>query len=76
MKFLRAALARIAGFFGGSRADDDLRDELLAHLDMETAEYIRRGMEPEPHGGRPFWSPGNHPGRRGGARSARTAVAR
>ncbi|MGQ0649307.1 MAG: ADOP family duplicated permease [Gemmatimonadaceae bacterium] len=46
MRHLRAALARIAGFFSGHRADDDLRDELQAHLDMETAENIRRGMHP------------------------------
>ena len=46
MRFLRAALARITGFFAGSRADTDLQDEMQAHLDMETAEYIRRGMEP------------------------------
>jgi predicted permease len=46
VRFVRAALARIAGLFTGHRADDDLRDELQAHLDMETAEYIRRGMSP------------------------------
>ena len=47
MKHLRAALARIAGLFTGTRADGDLRDELQAHLDMETAENIRRGMRPD-----------------------------
>src|SRR3990172_10037548 len=47
MRHLRAALARIAGVFTKHRADDDLRDELQAHLDMETAENIRRGMHPE-----------------------------
>jgi len=47
MKHLRAALARIAGIFTKHRADDDLREELQAHLDMETAEYIRRGMHPD-----------------------------
>jgi putative ABC transport system permease protein len=46
MKYFRAALARIAGMFTKNRADDDLRDELQAHLDMETAENIRRGMHP------------------------------
>ena len=46
MKYLRAALARIAGVFTKHRADDDLREELQAHLDMETAEYVRRGMDP------------------------------
>jgi putative ABC transport system permease protein len=48
MNFLRAALARIAGVFTGHREDDDdLREELEAHLEMETAEYVRRGMRPE-----------------------------
>src|SRR5437773_109416 len=44
---LRAAVARIAGLFTGSRRDDELRDELQAHLDMATAENVRRGMPPE-----------------------------
>ena len=47
MKHLRAALARIAGVFSKGHADDDLREELRAHLEMETAEYIRRGMDPD-----------------------------
>ncbi|MDB4910317.1 MAG: permease [Gemmatimonadetes bacterium] len=44
MRFLRAALARISGFLAGTPAEDDLRDELQSHLDMETAENVRRGM--------------------------------
>jgi putative ABC transport system permease protein len=47
MRHVRAALARIAGIFTGHRADDDLRDELQAHVDMATAENIRRGMRPD-----------------------------
>jgi putative ABC transport system permease protein len=47
MRHLRAALARLAGFFTKDRADDELKEELQAHLDMETAEYIRRGMAPD-----------------------------
>jgi predicted permease len=46
MRYLRAALARIAGVFTGQRADEELREELQAHLEMETAENIRRGMPP------------------------------
>jgi putative ABC transport system permease protein len=46
MRFLRTALARIAGAFTWHRADADLQDELQSHLDMETAEYVRRGMDP------------------------------
>jgi hypothetical protein len=47
MRYVRAALARVAGVFTGHRADDDLREELEAHLEMETAEYVRRGMHPD-----------------------------
>ena len=46
MRHVRAALSRIAAVFSTHRADDDLREELEAHLEMETAEYIRRGMPP------------------------------
>jgi putative ABC transport system permease protein len=44
---IRALMSRITGLFAGRRADDDLREELQAHLEMETAENIRRGMSPE-----------------------------
>src|SRR5215211_7141535 len=47
MSYVRAALARITGAFTGHRADDDLRDELQAHLEMEIAENVRRGMDPD-----------------------------
>ena len=47
MKYVRAALSRIAGFFAGPKADDDFRDEMQAHLEMETAENVRRGMSPD-----------------------------
>lgn len=43
---LRAAAARGFGLFAGSRRDDELRAELEAHLEMATAENIRRGMRP------------------------------
>ena len=46
MRFIRAALARIAGIFGKDAADNDLRDEMQAHLEMEIAENVRRGMSP------------------------------
>ena len=46
MRQVRAALARLAGVFTKDRADDDLREEMQAHLDMETAENVRRGMSP------------------------------
>jgi len=47
MRQFRAALARFAGLFRRQRADNDLHEELQAHLDMEIAENIRRGMSPE-----------------------------
>jgi predicted permease len=47
MRYVRAAFARLAALFTPHRADDDLRDELQTHLDMETAENIRRGMQPD-----------------------------
>jgi len=47
MRQLRAALARIAGVFIGQRSDGDLRDELQSHVDMATAENMRRGMHPD-----------------------------
>jgi predicted permease len=47
MRFFRAALARITGLFTKDRADGDLQAELLEHLEMETAENIRRGMHPD-----------------------------
>src|SRR5687767_4190742 len=47
MRYLRLALARLRGLFAGTREDQDLREELKSHLEMETAELIRRGMDPE-----------------------------
>jgi putative ABC transport system permease protein len=47
MSYIRAALRRLAGVFTRFRADDDLREELQAHLDMATAEHIRRGLPPD-----------------------------
>jgi len=47
MRHIRAALARLAGVFTKHRSDDDLRDELQSHLDMEIAENVRRGMAPD-----------------------------
>jgi putative ABC transport system permease protein len=47
MTYFRSALARITGIFGKDTVDDDLRDELEAHVEMATAENIRRGMRPD-----------------------------
>ena len=47
MKYIRAALARIVGIFTKNRADDEVREELQAHLEMETAENAPRSAGPE-----------------------------
>ncbi|HEX8452297.1 MAG TPA: ABC transporter permease [Longimicrobium sp.] len=47
MKAIRRALARVSAVFRGhTGADDDLRAEMEAHLQMETDENVRRGMTP------------------------------
>jgi putative ABC transport system permease protein len=47
VRHIRAALARIAAFFTAHGADDDVRDELQSHVDLATADNIRRGMHPD-----------------------------
>ena len=47
MKALRVLWSRLRGIFANRAADDDLGAELQEHLEMETAEYIRRGMAPD-----------------------------
>jgi putative ABC transport system permease protein len=44
MRHVRVLIARLMGLFAGEQADEDLREEMEAHLAMETAEYVRRGM--------------------------------
>src|SRR5690349_23490384 len=46
MRRLRVILARAAGLFTGKRADAELAEELRAHLEMEIADNVRRGMNP------------------------------
>jgi putative ABC transport system permease protein len=47
MRIIRRLCARIAGMFASSRHDADVREEMAAHLEIETAEYVRRGMSPD-----------------------------
>ena len=47
MRQLRSALARLAGAFRSHEHDDDLAEELQSHIEMATAEYVRRGMTPD-----------------------------
>src|SRR5215213_8284601 len=44
MRRLYALFSRFAGLFAGRQADADVDEELKAHLDLHTAENIRRGM--------------------------------
>ncbi|HEX8212450.1 MAG TPA: ABC transporter permease [Longimicrobium sp.] len=47
MKAIRRVLARMSAVFRGhTSADDDLRAEMEAHLQMEIDENVRRGMPP------------------------------
>ena len=47
MRHLRSILARVFGVFTRDRAAGDLREELESHVELETAEYVRRGMAPD-----------------------------
>ena len=47
MTQIRALLARIAGIFTRQQVEADLAEELQSHLEMATAENIRRGMNPD-----------------------------
>lgn len=47
MRQLREFAARLRGLFSPDRQDQDISEEFQAHLDMETAEFIRRGMAPD-----------------------------
>jgi putative ABC transport system permease protein len=46
VRHVRAALARTAGLIARRDADEELLEELRSHIEMETAENIRRGMPP------------------------------
>ncbi|HEV7703240.1 MAG TPA: ABC transporter permease [Gemmatimonadaceae bacterium] len=47
MSSIRRTWARIRGAAAGPRAEDELREELASHVEMQTAENIRRGMNPD-----------------------------
>ena len=46
MRHIRSALARLLALFGKPGADEELREEMAAHIEMEAAEHVRRGMSP------------------------------
>jgi hypothetical protein len=43
----RILLSRVLGFFGRCWRDEDLADDVTAHLDLLTTEYIRKGLSPD-----------------------------
>jgi len=47
MRILRAWLARLAGLRERDRAEQDLAEEMRAHLEMRIADNVRAGMSPE-----------------------------
>jgi predicted permease len=47
MSRVRAALSRLAGVFRRDRGEDEVREEMQAHVEMETDELIRRGVPPD-----------------------------
>ncbi len=47
MRTLRAWAARLAGVFTKDAHGAEVREDMLAHLEMEVAEYVRRGMHPD-----------------------------
>jgi hypothetical protein len=44
---MRVLLSRLVALFGGTRLDAHLDEEVRAHLDLLTDDYIRRGMSPD-----------------------------
>src|SRR3954467_11992585 len=44
---IRSAFARLTGAFHANEHDEDLAEELQSHIEMATAEYVRRGMAPD-----------------------------
>jgi len=47
MTALRVLAMRVKAFVLGRRSDRDLDDDIRAHLDLLTQEYIRRGLSSE-----------------------------
>src|SRR5262245_65044536 len=47
MSWLRVFIHRLRGMFLRRKLDQDLEDEIRAHLDMQIEDNLRRGMSPE-----------------------------
>jgi predicted permease len=47
MKLLRRLWNRTAGMFGRDKAEEDLASEIESHIDMQTEDNIRAGMDPQ-----------------------------
>ena len=44
---MRALLARLLALFHRRRLDDELSDEMAAHLELSTADHVARGLSLE-----------------------------
>ncbi|HUR21298.1 MAG TPA: ABC transporter permease, partial [Vicinamibacterales bacterium] len=47
MRWFRVLGDRLRGLFGRERVMGEIHDELAHHVDLATADYVRRGMSPE-----------------------------
>ncbi len=47
MRWFRILGDRLRGLFGRERVTGEIHDELAHHVDLATADYVRRGMTPE-----------------------------
>src|SRR5882757_3882683 len=47
MRKIRALLSKMAGFFRGSRGDEEFSAELATHVQMHTDDNVRSGMSPQ-----------------------------
>jgi hypothetical protein len=47
MRILREQIQRLWGAVGGSRPDDEIDEELQAHLELAAEEARRRGLAPD-----------------------------
>jgi hypothetical protein len=46
-KWLRVLWSRVRSLGRGAEMDDDLRDQIAAHIDEATQDYIEQGLAPE-----------------------------
>ena len=47
MTSLRIFLSKLRGLFRRRKLEDEMADEITAHLEMQIADHLRQGMSPE-----------------------------